>query len=74
MQLGAGPTDGVDVKEPLQIAALNASIGRIARLRGSAPEGPECARKPPFRTECEIGFTVRSRSSDAPVDRRTRSK
>ena len=42
------------VNRPLRIVALNASFGRIARLRGSAPEGPECARKPPFRTECEI--------------------
>ena len=39
---------GVDVKHPLRIAALDASIGRKARLLRSPREGPEFAPKPPF--------------------------
>jgi len=34
-------TAGVDVKHPLRIAALDASTGRIARLKRSPREGPE---------------------------------
>jgi hypothetical protein len=49
---------GVDVKLPLQIAALDASVGREARLRGSPRQGSECAPKPPFLREREIGFTA----------------
>ena len=41
--LDASRTAGVDVKHPLRMAALDASIGRIARLRGSPREGPEYA-------------------------------
>jgi hypothetical protein len=39
------------VNLPLQIATLDASIGREARLRASPREGPECAPKPPFDYE-----------------------
>ena len=53
----------IDLNLPLQIAAFDASNGRIARLHGTPWEGPECAPKPPFRIEREIGFTVHSRSS-----------
>jgi len=34
---------GVDVNLPLQIATLDASIGRRADLQGSPREGPESA-------------------------------
>ena len=50
----------VDVKHPLRIGALDASIGRKAGLQVSHREGPECAPKPPFR--CEQA-TVLSRSA-----------
>jgi hypothetical protein len=43
--------------------AVYVAIGRIARLYRTPWEGPECAPKPPFRIEREIGFTVHSRSS-----------
>ena len=56
-------TAGVDVNLPFQIAALDASIGRIARLRGSPREGPESGRKPSFRCVCEIAFTALLRRS-----------
>jgi hypothetical protein len=36
-------TAGVDVKHPLRIMALDASIGRIAALRGVAGESPVSA-------------------------------
>jgi hypothetical protein len=42
-------------KHPLPIAALDASIGRRARLQESPRGGPESAPKPPLRRE--IGFT-----------------
>ena len=38
---------GVDVNLPLQIATLDASIGRKARLERPPQEGPECVPKPP---------------------------
>ena len=47
----------VDVNLPLQIVTLDASIGRIARLRGAPREGPKCVPKPPFGCECKIDFT-----------------
>jgi hypothetical protein len=53
-------TAGVDVKRALRIAAMNASIGRVARQRRSPREGPESGRKPAFR--CEQA-TVLSRSA-----------
>ena len=40
----AKETAGVDVKRTSQIAALDASIGRIAGLQGLPREGPESAR------------------------------
>jgi hypothetical protein len=40
---------GVDVKHPLRIAALDASIGRIVRLQGSRWGGPKSAPQPPFK-------------------------
>ena len=49
---------GVDVKHPLRIAALDASVGRRARLPGSRREGPESAPKASFRCEREIGFSA----------------
>jgi hypothetical protein len=41
-------TSRIDVKHPLRIAALDASIGRKARLHGSPREGPESGGKPAF--------------------------
>jgi hypothetical protein len=55
----ASKMTGFDVKHPLRIAALDASIGRRARLEESPREGPECAPKPAFHCEREIGFTGR---------------
>ena len=57
--LCAKATAGVDAKHPLRIAALDASIGRKAGLQSPPREGPECAPKPPFFCEREIGFTAR---------------
>jgi hypothetical protein len=56
-------TAGVDVKHPLRIVALNASIGRKVSLQASPREGPESAPKPPFRCEREIGLAARRRHS-----------
>ena len=39
---------GFDVKHPFRTAALDASIGRIARIQMSPWEGPECAPKQSF--------------------------
>jgi hypothetical protein len=47
----AKETAGVDVKHPLRIAALDASIGRRTDLQGSRREQPESARDRAF------GFT-----------------
>jgi hypothetical protein len=44
MTARAHQTAGVDVKHPLRIVALNASIGRIARLQDLPREGLEYAR------------------------------
>ena len=41
----------IDVKHPLRIVALDASIGRIASLQGSPKKGPESAPKPLFRCD-----------------------
>ena len=43
---------------PLQIAALDASIGRKAPLQESPRQRPESAPKPPFDCEREIAFTA----------------
>src|SRR5580700_4845933 len=51
-------TAGIDVNLPLQIATLDASIGRRPGLQGSPREGPESAPKPPFHCEREVGFIV----------------
>jgi hypothetical protein len=56
-------TAGVDVKHPLPIAALDASIGRKVSLRVSPRERPESLPKLSFRCE-------RERRSPAPPWRR----
>jgi hypothetical protein len=38
----------IDANLPLQIAALDASIGRLGTLQGLPREGPESAPKPAF--------------------------
>jgi hypothetical protein len=48
----------IDVKRPLWIAALDASIGRTADQRSSAREGPESEPKSPFHWEREITFAA----------------
>jgi hypothetical protein len=48
---------GFDVKLPLQIAVLDASIGRISHLQGPPREGPESARYPSFHCEREIALS-----------------
>jgi hypothetical protein len=54
----AQQTAAVDVNLPLQIATLDASIGRKPRLQGSRREGPECAPLQSFDWERETGFTA----------------
>jgi hypothetical protein len=56
---------GVDVKLPLQIAALDASIGRKARLQESARKGPESAPKPPFHCVGVTGVTPKQNHAPA---------
>jgi hypothetical protein len=56
-------TATIDVNLPLQIAALDASIGREARLQRSPRKGPGSGRKPSFNCEPEIGFSTRSGSA-----------
>src|SRR5258708_8598296 len=64
-------TVDVDVKRTYQTEALDASIGREARLRGSPREGPECEPKPPFQCEHRCPFaniTTSTRSVHADDD------
>ena len=61
----AKETAGVDVNLPLQIATLDASIGRKVRLQGSPREGPEVRAKAAVHCEREIGFSARSEDSSA---------
>ena len=49
-------TAGVDVKHPLRIAALDASIGRKARLQEWSREGPDSDRKQTLYCERALGF------------------
>jgi hypothetical protein len=68
---------GFDVEHPLRIAALDASTGRIARLRGSPREGPESAPEPSFDCEREIAFSARharDRHNDARLRRNRRQR
>ena len=51
-------TSRADVKHPLRIAALDASIGRKARLQRPPRERPQSAPKPTFYCDREIGFTA----------------
>jgi hypothetical protein len=57
----------IDANLPLQIAALDASIGRKARLHASPREGPESGRKPALQCEPEIGFNTLSTHSSEPI-------
>ena len=57
--LRAEATSRIDVKHPLRIVALDASIGRKLRMQASPRQGPESAGKPSFHCERErrVGMT-----------------
>ena len=65
-QTRSGKLTSFDVNLPLQIAALDASIGRIAPFQGPPREGPQYAPEQPFLCNRELALTAEAGVGEVP--------